>query len=313
MKSLNYTIENLCKDNGLKFSQGFARGSNGKEYAEFINYNILNGDITPCHINNIGLIPNDKILKLERVHDKKQYENCKKIVFRRTLKSNLATNSAAYYEERLLYNNKYYCIFDENNNCSKDIMFYIEAILNSKLYTYYQYNISTAFKITPPEIRLDKVKEFPTVPFDCSNDFICNIVNKCYEIHNLFYRKEHEQQDYFFGFESFEMDEQIETLKEEIDYLIFKLYNLDDKDIENINYTISCRIPITRKRNLSIFHTNLQIPSVFPFRAHQRIYCPCLNSYILNVGFPLSLVSRCFLALHNSLPFSNFLLGCPKN
>lgn len=248
------TIKNLCDNYGLSYSQGYSVAQRTKKYDSYNGYKILTNEITNYHIFKNELKTNNEILYLERIHDARQYDNCNKVIFRRTLKASTATNYAAYYNQELLYNNSYYCIFDFDKEAPIELLLYIEAILNSKLYIYYQFHVSTALKMPIPEIRLDKVLSFPIPQFDMKNEIIKQIILNCKKIHDIYnvYESKISNIETFMLECQVDILDDINILKDNIDFLINKLYNLDNKDMDAINYTIDCSIPMVRRKKIQL-------------------------------------------------------------
>ena len=255
LKKIDYNIETFIKDLGLIASQGYSKGNGSKKYDKYNNYNYLNSEMEHYHIIKNKLIKHHGDLSAERIHNVEQYEKHNKVIFRRTIKSGSKTNYASSYNDKLLYNNKYYCIFDKKDVVSEDALFYLEAILNSKLYIYYQFNVSTAFKINPPEIRLDRVMDFPIIKYDDNNKIIKRIV-RCVKKIKCLYSTYEQNSNKLFCYNITETKRQIDATSSNIEILISELYGLENSEIDTINYTIDCRIPMIRKKGLDVVSEN---------------------------------------------------------
>lgn len=253
IREINYTLDDMCQEFGLKQSQGFAKGKSTHIYNCYHDYNMLEENMLHYYIKRNSLKINKETLSLERIHDAEQYEKHNKVIFRRTLKVDSDTNYAAFYSDSLLYSNTYYCIYDPNDNTGNDLFYYLEAILNSKLYIYYQFHVSTAFKINPPEIRLDKVLEFPIIQYDANNDIVKTIVEFCKKIEMYNRQIETYRSSLINNISEIEaLSDKINRLDFEINRLIFELYNFKDNEINIVNYTINCLLPITRHKALPL-------------------------------------------------------------
>lgn len=246
--AVNNTIKNLCDEYGLRTSQGYSKAKGTRKYDSYEGYDILDDQMAHSYIFKNRLSKHTGSLAAERIHDEEQYKEHKKVVFRRTLKSNSKTNYAAFYNDKLLYNNKYYCIFDPNDCVDETLFYYLEAVLNSKVYTYFQFHMSTGFKLNPPEIRKDKALDFPIIKYNENSEIIQQISSNSKQIKKLYSQIENSE---LFSC-SYEEEEIISNLEQDNEQLLYKLYDLDNEDIETINYTINCRIPNVRNRQVSI-------------------------------------------------------------
>ncbi len=281
LKETNYKIETFVNELGLIACQGYSRGNGSKKYNKYNNYDYLDSGMMHYHIIKNKLIKHHGDLLAERIHDVEQYERHKKVIFRRTIKSNSKTNYASFYNDKLLYNNKYYCIFDKNDAVSEDALFYLEAILNSKLYIYYQFNVSTAFKINPPEIRLDRVMDFPIIKYDNNNEIIKSIVRYVKKIKCLY--SEYEQNsEKLFCYDVIKTEQQIDDISSIIENLIFELYELEKPEIDTIDYTVDCRISMLRKKKTEVVSEN-----------DLSNYCNTIKKYFDELLSPMGMKIKC--------------------
>ena len=135
------TIGDICREYSLKMSQGYARGSRSKQYDKYIGYNLLIDEISNFNIERNQLNKQMGSVTCERIHDEEQYKKHNKLIIRRTITKKSKTSICSFYDEGLIYNNKFYCIYDPNDNSQNiDLLYYLEAILNSKYYFYYHKN-----------------------------------------------------------------------------------------------------------------------------------------------------------------------------
>lgn len=280
----NYSIKDLCEEYGLSTCQGFSKAKAIHKYYHYNGYDFLNAQMDHSYIFKTRLSKHMGCLAVERIHDEEQYKKHNKVIFRRTLKSNSPTNYAAFYNDELLYNNKYNCIFDPNDSVDEMLFYYLEAIFNSKIYSYYQFHMSTAYKLNPPEIRKDKALDFPIIQYDKNSEFIRQISYNSKKMKSLYLQIENSEP--FNDLSKFEAE--IINLREHNEQLLYKLYDLDNEDIETINYTIDCRIPIVRhKRTKEITDSQLQvycntIKKYFDgllSNTNQKLICKAYRSY----------------------------------
>lgn len=242
--TLSKTIKDICNENGLKISQGFAGGNGEKEYDEYIGYDFLNDEILNYHIEKNKLQKRNSPIKCERIHNKEQYNKHNKLILRRTLTKKSKTNICSFFNGALIYNNKFFCIYDPHDNMQNtDLLYFLEAILNSKLYFYYQFYISTSIKNSPPEIRKNNVESFPMINYDKNIKEINTIIDCCKKIHNLY--------------ECICVDiDLIEQYKNAIEDNIYNLYGINEIDKCIINYTLDYVIDSSKGKPSPIANEN---------------------------------------------------------
>ena len=107
--------------------------------------------------------------------------------------------------------------------------------------------MSTGFKLNPPEIRKDKALDFPIIKYNENSEIIQQISSNSKQIKKLYSQIENSE---LFSC-SYEEEEIISNFEQDNEQLLYKLYDLDNEDIETINYTINCRIPNVRNRQVS--------------------------------------------------------------
>ena len=244
------SLQEFCIDKELEVSQGFAKGRANKSIEEFKEYPLLDFPIEQFFIDPLKL--NSKIpdrLYYERIHDKRMFYDCPKLIFRRTLTSEFATNVCSFYDGKLVFNNSYYAIFCERNKYNPAIFNYIEAIINSKLYMYYQVHMSTALKMKPPEIRKDKALQFPMVDYDPENNIISNIVKMVDDIKALYNINMSEKIESVFNLNDISKD--INNILSQINDNIYLLYNLSEDEVDAVEYTIDYTVPMTRNKKIA--------------------------------------------------------------
>lgn len=241
----NTKLGTLCDKNKLTISQGYSAGKRDKKTFDYNGYPILSSSIDPFNINIFNLKDRvDNGLKYERIHDKEMYKKNHKLIIRRTLTNKFNTNICSYFNGELIFNNKYFCIFCDDIYYDENLFAYLEAILNSKIYMYFQVHMSSALKLNPPEIRKDRLVDFPIIDFDKNNTIIKKIVHDVIEIRKLYCVINNS------ALLSCTDDSKgkIELLRKNIDNNIYELYNLNESETETVNYTIDFVVPLARNK-----------------------------------------------------------------
>lgn len=145
----------------LIMSQGFSVPST--------DFDVRNQDLAglPLYKGNSKKLTDNKYYTFERIHDKRIYFSENKLLISRTISNRKYKN--VVFTDRLKYkcvfNNKYYAvIYDEYNKSNYDyelILNNLQIVFESKIYLYYQYFVSDAWKSTHPEIRMERIKKYP--------------------------------------------------------------------------------------------------------------------------------------------------------
>lgn len=248
-------LKDICNKYSLKISQGYAAGCKNKIYDIYDGWNILNNEISNFHIDEKRLSKQCGSLKCERIHDKNQYNRHNKLIIRRTITKKSNTNICSFYCKEIIYNNKFYCIYDPNDNVNNiDVLYYLEAILNSKYYFYYQFYNSTSTKSSPPEIRKNNLEAFPIVDFDINNENMVNIVRLCKYIHSI-YDETSDNSNYLILNTAIN-NEKINSYKNNIDNYISKIYGFSSIDEDIVNYTLDFAIDISRGKTSLLANDN---------------------------------------------------------
>lgn len=147
----NYTI-----------SQGYANPSG--------EVSLVNADLLqlPLFKDNQDHVEFNQFSSFERIHDKRIYHSQNKLLISRTISRKKYPN--VVFSERVhhkcIFNNKFYAIISDNNpedsQRENQILDNLLVLFNSEVYLYYQYFVSDAWKSTHPEIRMERIKKFPT-------------------------------------------------------------------------------------------------------------------------------------------------------
>lgn len=168
----------------LLMSQGFSVPSTDFDVR---NQNMIG---LPLYKGNSKELTDNQYSTFERTHDKRIYFSENKLLISRTISHRQYEN--VVFTDRLKYkcvfNNKYYAIiYDEDNKLNHDyelMLNNLQIVFESKIYLYYQYFVSDAWKSTHPEIRMERIKNFP-IPKEIFVDKITEEdLYKLYELNN---------------------------------------------------------------------------------------------------------------------------------
>lgn len=143
--------------------------SQGYSVPSIDNHDAANNDLIglPVFTDEGIANENNQVSSFERTHDKRIYFSSNKLLISRTYSykkyDNLLLNKRIKYS--CIFNNKFYCIFNEcntqNDNFVSMVLDNLELLFSSDIYLYYQYFASEAWKNTHPEIRMERIKKFP--------------------------------------------------------------------------------------------------------------------------------------------------------
>lgn len=157
LKYSNNNMSSFLNLNNLFIGQGYSKGNKIDE--SFLKLKECCPDYFTRYKIEYNRLKHNKNKAFERLHDVKQYFSSNKLLIKRTIRKNHP--ECAYSDQPLFYNNDFYCIFSMENNVNLNLYF-LEAIINSDLYNYYQFHMSPSYnKTSKPEIRMDSIKSFP--------------------------------------------------------------------------------------------------------------------------------------------------------
>lgn len=239
-------LTNLLHENDLFISRGYISGNRKYKTDDFIDLPILNG-LSPYFISskNVKNILRGT-LEYERIRDKKVYINNAKLIIKRTFSRKYDVCSAALFFENLLFNCSYYGIVGNSNNTNTiNVLRYLEALLNSKLYTYFQIHMSAVLKAIQPEIRMDKIKEFPAFPYNSDNSIIKKITELSKQIHNVYSTPTLTELE---GENTDLITVKAYDIKKSIDNLFFDLYQLSKEERDTVLYTLDYIVPMINNK-----------------------------------------------------------------
>lgn len=97
--------------------------------------------------------------------------------------------------------------------------------------------------------------DFPIIKYDDNNKIIKRIV-RCVKKIKCLYSTYEQNSNKLFCYNITETKRQIDATSSNIEILISELYGLENSEIDTINYTIDCRIPMIRKKGLDVVSEN---------------------------------------------------------
>jgi hypothetical protein len=271
----------FMENNGLFLSQGYSAGKRDKKTDEFSEYPILDNSskeaILPFCVNSNYIKEQESELKYERLKNTQIYRCNIKLLVNRNFKRKYKIIPTALYFGRLIFSNTVNCIASKNDGYNENIFYYLEAVLNSKLYTYFQVHMSKALNALQPEIGLDKIKNFPIVSYDVENAIIEQIVSLTKQIHETYATKNRNA----LGFEDNDISEtKAATFRKEIDNLIYALYELSPDDCETVLYTLDFVLP-------QAFNAKSVLASKASVKEYCRIISDHFNEIICDDGYKI--------------------------
>jgi hypothetical protein len=151
----------LLKHNFI-ISQGYANPST--------DISLENLDLLQLPVFKDNQVDNDfnQFSSFERIHDKRIYHSQNKLLISRTISRKKYPNVvfSKRVHHKCIFNNKFYAIVSEDSGIDKNkenqILDNLLVLFNSEVYLFYQYFVSDARKSTHPEIRMERIKKFPT-------------------------------------------------------------------------------------------------------------------------------------------------------
>ncbi len=232
-----FTIDKYILKHNLKISQGYSAGD--KENKEFL-------DLKHCESSRFSRfkidydnLTNNTVYRFERLHNIEQYFCKYKLLIKRSIRDKRP--ECAFINNQIFFRNDFYSIFTNEERI--DELLFLEAILNSDIYNYYQFHMAPSYnKTSQPEIRMDSIKDFP-LPVYTKNSFL-NLISIVKKIHKelikfdaLQIKNINEKQISFLYEHSGDTCNYI-SLLESLNKEVYKLYGLDDKDIAIIKYSL---------------------------------------------------------------------------
>lgn len=239
----NPTLRDL-KGYGIGLSEGAVIGNSKrqKHIAGYKNLPLLSTKSAPIsnYAINTELINTHECEYFERPRDATVFTSRYKVLTKRSPKINGKNPiKASFYEGDLLFFNTYIAFY---SNYNKDLLFFIEALLNSKFYAYYQFYMSDWFKIYPPEIRKDRLERFVIPNIEKNSELYERVIGCVKEIHE--YIDTHIHNTLHSEIERNVYDKQIIC-----DTIIFSMYGLSEEEIQSVNYTCDYIIPSTKEQS----------------------------------------------------------------
>lgn len=217
----------------MEFMQGYITSRTGKPYQEFAKYKggSLKNTFLPYAVDydNIPAVSSDN--RYDRTRELKQYLCQDKVLVKRTY--NEQRWGAAYVNGPLIFSNDF-SSFNDYSGQNKELLRYIEALLNSKIFRYYSFYMTKVKAAKKPEVVKEDILRFPMPPYEKGNRHINIIVSYTRWMERLSEHAWKDQRDAFLHMEEGAKDKIRVYIQAEIDREIFALYGLDEFQISVI-------------------------------------------------------------------------------
>lgn len=246
------SLDQYLKHNNFEMSQGCSAGKN--ENNKFLNLKEVVSDSFSNFKVDYNELPNNKLNKFERLHDVKQYLCKNRILIKRSIRDKHP--ECAFIQGKVFYNNDFYSIYTNEDNYEK--LLFLEGLINSDFYNYYQYHMAPAYnKTSQPEIRMNSIKEFP-IPYLKKVQYN-KIVDLVKEIHKIIENvsaydirnKDKIQMDFFI--KNHTIIDMYKNLLNSLNQRIYKLYGLNSRDISIIDFSLNYLLKINNNTSQKDF------------------------------------------------------------
>lgn len=215
--------------------QGFNESLKGNYYPDMLNRKYIKTKKNDNYLDNFFVNYNDAP-NLERCNfHRKGNEAVYKgphLLIKRGISINDKRSVAAVTDKDCVFSNSVNAIsFKDNTNL--DMLRYLNGIISSKFYSYYQFHTNATWGIERDEVKLEDIRSFPVVPIDkfreLSNELIKKVIEaeKISKLLNDIYNK----------MSSIELQSKYSETLKNIDNLVYQIYELDNIEIETVNYT----------------------------------------------------------------------------
>lgn len=269
----NKKIKDFIRMHNIGLSEGFVVGSEKrrKKTLEYRGMPILSSSkqaLSKYYVNPIEISTNTAV-DFERPRKLEVFTSKYKVITKRCPPvTGQDLIKASFFEGNLLFTNTYVSFYSDSK---VNELYLIEALLNSKVYEYYQFYMSDWFKLSPPEIRIDRIENFavPNISTRLFEDLL-----ECVKAMHDSRKNCHES--------ILSLECQIaDDLQRKIDNILFEAYGLSEEEVELIRYTCDFVIPsIKRKYNLPANNDEL--------RVYEKTFAKELLNYLGENGLRVS-------------------------
>lgn len=282
------SLDRFLKNNNIGMSQGYSVGK--KENNKFLDFKEVEGDYFSSFQVDYDKLPNNKLVKFERLHDEKQYLCKNRILIKRSIREKRP--ECAFIQGKVFYKNDFYSMYTDEDNFDK--LLFLEGLINSDFYNYYQFHMAPAYnKTSQPEIRMNSIKEFP-IPYlkKVQYNKIIDLVKQihltikdipAYEIQN----KNKSQIDIFS--KNCPIIDKYKDLLNSLNKSIYKLYGLNDRDISIIDFSLNYLLK-TNNANKKDFSSKKYDKTLYSLLSslvpkNYNIYTTCKDSKFFKILF----------------------------
>ena len=240
IKENNTSLIDYLRKYHLNISQGC---SAGKEIdTSFIKMKEATGDYFTSFTIDYKHLPQNNLQSFERIHDKEQYYSKNRLLIKRTIRNKHP--ECAFTDCALFYKNDFYSIYTNKQINSE--LYFLEGILNSDFYNYYQFHMASSYnKTSKPEIRMNDIKEFPLPNYSTETyNKIVNIVKNIHAITKDYSLNQTNSTDYQLSmfnkhYKPNRKCDLLERLLLQLNKTINESYGFGDKELSIINYTLN--------------------------------------------------------------------------
>lgn len=255
----NETFEELASKYNLVFGQGFKKGTPKRiyEYLEnkkFISTKIKNNYLYRYYVD-FDNAPELKDVYLE-CPGKIEVYNAPHLLIKRGMSSDNRCVASTLLENAV-FTNSINAVTGPNDLCTIELFYYLEGIINSKLYSYYHFHTSTSWAIERDEVLIKEHKEAPIISPERDSFLSRNVIEKVKSI-KIEIAKLNENKKILIDKELFtdtsiieakigEGENKIQNLQREIDEIVYELYDIDQIEKDTIENTHNILMNIFRK------------------------------------------------------------------
>lgn len=260
----NPTIQDLADKYGFVFGQGFKKGSPKKNYEELYNKKFINTKRNNNYLYRY-YVDSDNAPNLEDVYlecpGKFDVYKSPHLLIKRGMSPDNRCICSIFLEEAV-FTNSINAIAGDNTETSKMVFYYLEGIINSKLYSYYHFHTSSGWAIERDEILIKEHKEAPIVFPAKDNLFqvkkIITLVKKIKDkISQIRYNESLVSTKKIFEDTSAnkqkveQLKREVSELENKIDNVVYELYDINCIDKEIIENTYEISMDLFRKEHKS--------------------------------------------------------------
>jgi hypothetical protein len=252
----NPTMLEFLDRQGLMMGQGFVRAKKTKEYPELLGMKIIPPSRMKSYYMNANNLSKLEDAHFERLHQREIYQ-APNLLIKRTIPTSLYRCVSNIQLEDSIFPNTIYAIVSKKKKNIKCLK-YLEAIINSKLYTYYQFHTSAGWGTERPSLLKEEHEQFPVVTISKTNEDIyikiLDLVNslevnrrKYFEYESIYLTQDMKSPEIQYQLK--ELDNEFNLKQDKLDQMIYNLYKLNDFEIEAVEYTHEILMNIHKERN----------------------------------------------------------------